>query len=413
MAKILVVDDEQGYRNLISQVLSSEGHEVRTSASGREALDLGARYRPDVLVTDWMLKDDIHGLHVVDVLRAILPDIRAIMITGFPADDLRNGAKKAGVHAFLEKPFDAMRIRQAVQAAIIAVNEPTYTVSMAMIEVDSANTIVFANSAARSMMAATLAGPDAKDLASLLAEDVEPALEAAKDRVIAVLPRSIEHKHWHLRTQKQPANSSRLIILRRWDEPQHLGGALTRMLLGAENDTNARWPLYGRVLIVDDESWIRTVSVSLLERAGAGCYAVDTATQALRLLANDDDIRYVILDCDMPNTDSRALVEKIRAVRPNVTIVGNSGSGHRDDFAAMGVKHYLDKPWRIEDLINTLAGRIGKCVSCGIPMPLRRAKYGETASRWECSNCNARYQAVLDLDSPENTRSNVRQIPRG
>jgi CheY-like chemotaxis protein len=413
MSRILIVDDETRYRDLIGQVISSEGHETRTAASGREALDLGGRYRPDVVVTDWMLKDDIHGLHVVQVLRAILPDVRAIMMTGFPSDDLRQGAAEAGVYGFLEKPFDAGRIREAVREAAARPKSTTPALSFAMIEIDSGGSIVFANAAARSLMSELPSGRDARALASLFADDVATVLDAATDRWVAVLPRLHDRRCWHLRSQEPMGDGSRLIVLRRSDEAHYLGLALIEMLLGVRDFRRTFWPLDQRVLVIDDEPWLRALCVSLLETAGAGCYAAGTCDEALRLLEQDEDLRFVLVDFEMPGADPRSTVEKIRAVCSDATIVGTSSGGHRAEFAAIGVDRYIEKPWRVEDLISVLTGRIANCISCGLPIPLRQPEPGEAAGHWECCNCGARYRAVIDEDSPGHILSNARPAPPG
>ena len=53
---------------------------------------------------------------------------------------------------------------------------------------------------------------------------------------------------------------------------------------------------------------------------------------------------------------------------------------------------------RFED-IELLSGRITKCVSCGLPLPLRRAFAGEEERNWICGNCGGRYRGVIDKDS--------------
>ena len=66
MPKVLIVDDERSYRDYLGRFLAREGHEVQLAATGREAIDGGCRFRPDVLVVDWMLKDHVHGLQVTE-----------------------------------------------------------------------------------------------------------------------------------------------------------------------------------------------------------------------------------------------------------------------------------------------------------------------------------------------------------
>ncbi len=410
MAKILIVDDEPRYCELISHVLCGAHQETRTAGTGREALDIGARYRPDVLVTDWMLKDDIHGLHVVEVLRAFLPDLRSILMTGFPSNDLRAGACKAGVHAFLIKPFDAEQIRTAVQEAVLQQQQVPGPFSLAMIAVDSRGAILFANSAAKEMMCETKAGPGASSLEELFGGGTMPDLDAAVHCWVAVPPRSNTHKSWHLRSQEPHEDGSRLVVLCRWDEPRNMNSAMIEMFLGIRGARRCRWPFDQRILVVDDEAIIRRWFVSMLESLGAGCYAAATHEDACRLLENDRGIGFMILNFNMPGVALHVMVEKTRAVRPDVVIVGNSGTDHRDDFAAMGVEYFLQKPWCADELINILIGRIGNCVSCGLPTPLRRPKPGESVRDWECLGCGRHYTAVFDEDCSADARLHVRPV---
>ncbi|MGH2371510.1 MAG: response regulator transcription factor, partial [Chloroflexota bacterium] len=54
-ARVLVVDDNQGIRDLVCEVLSWAGHEVAAAADGRAALEVVSRWRPDVILLDWMM----------------------------------------------------------------------------------------------------------------------------------------------------------------------------------------------------------------------------------------------------------------------------------------------------------------------------------------------------------------------
>ena len=196
---------------------------------------------------------------------------------------------------------------------------------LAMMEMDSAGSIVFANVAAKALMDDTIPGRSAANLNALFSDEVTPALAAAMDRWVAVLPRSGGHKRWHLRSQEPLDDGSRLIILRRWDEPHYHGLALVEMLLNVREAEHTRWPFDGRVLVVDGEAMYRALSVSMLEGVGAGCYAVNSPTEALRLLEQDGELLFVLLDFELPNAGTRPFVEQVKTLRPDVTIVGISG----------------------------------------------------------------------------------------
>ncbi len=409
MAKVLVVDDEPRYRDLLSDGLAPGGHVTRTAASGREAIDVGTRFRPDVVVTDWMLKNHIHGLHVATVLRGVLPDIRTILMTGFASKDLRANAKEAQVIDFIEKPFGLDEMLDSVQRAVASdAPEHTWPPPIRMIEVDADGAILFATAAAKELLAETSAGPDAANLADVFSPEEMPDLDAAADRWDTACPRCEKPTVWQIRSQTPRDAGSRLLVLRRQDEPQNIGGAIVKMLLELTEPQGARWPFEGRVLVVDDQAIVRRAMFSMLENTGAGCYAAENSAEALRLLENDEGIEFVIHDHDMPPASTAESIERIKAIRPDVVIVGTSGSDRRDDFAALGVEHFLQKPWRCDDLVNVLIGRIGNCDQCGLALPLRLPRPSEQAGSWVCTHCGSRYRAVLDDASPADAMGNAR-----
>jgi len=72
---ILVVEDDQHYRTYLCRALSRAGYKVRGTATGRDGIAVGSRFRPRVLVVNWMLGDDLNGLHVASVLQAVDGDL--------------------------------------------------------------------------------------------------------------------------------------------------------------------------------------------------------------------------------------------------------------------------------------------------------------------------------------------------
>jgi DNA-binding response OmpR family regulator len=409
MSRILIVDDEQHYLEHLSAALSRDGHEVRTAASGREGIALGSRFRPDVLIADWMLKNHIHGLSVSDTLRAVLPDLRIILITGFPPSELRDSAREAGIGDFIEKPFSLERMKTAVRN-VQSLLVPAYRRAfLAVIEVALDGSILYANWAARDLLGATEAGAEARHLAEVFPEDATPDLDAAATRWMVVSPRAPRPVVWHLRSQAPWADKSRLVVLRRQDEPQHAGLALVEMLLGVLENRPIRWPFTERVLVVDRDVIGRRTAVSLLESTGATCYGVATLPDGLPLLSNDDGLRFVAIDSES-TSDLAGAVAEIRKVRQDTTILGTSNENRRELFASAGVDLFMRKPWRMENLVNLLTGRLGNCLECGLQMPLRRARPGESPLSWACNFCGARYLGVVDDGIPANIVANARLV---
>ncbi|MBX7165861.1 MAG: response regulator [Pirellulales bacterium] len=106
MVRILVVDDEEGYRCNLSLCFEAEGFDVRTAATTTEALDVTAQFKPDVVIADWMLREERNGLDLLHAIHERVPSVEGILITGYPSSELWASAKRADVFEALEKPFD-------------------------------------------------------------------------------------------------------------------------------------------------------------------------------------------------------------------------------------------------------------------------------------------------------------------
>jgi DNA-binding NtrC family response regulator len=356
MSKVLVVDDEQSYREYLGRFLARDGHEVRVAESGHEALEIGVRFRPDVLVVDWMLKNHVHGLHVAQALSAIRPDMASILITGFPSGDLKAAAERARIFRFIEKPFDVEEIREAVAVAAVGrVGAGAAGSSLALVETDADLRIRYANPAARVLLGETQAGPDAERFADAFAEGRLPDPEAAARGWVAVAVASRRRSIWEVRTHPEDGAGTRLWILRRRGERTHV--PLVEMILGVEEPLDLRWPCDGRVLVVDDDELFRHVARAILESAGAACYAAEDDVEALRLLEHDEGIRSVVLDFEIPGVEVGSLVERIRGLRPEIAILGNSAFERGEEFAKLGVDRFVRKPWRAADLAKLLQAR--------------------------------------------------------
>lgn len=356
MARILIVEDETGYREQIETILSWEGYEVRTAANGREAIDAGARFRPDVLITDWMLRDQIHGLQVIGLLRLVCPGFRAILITAFASEDLKAEADSRCVFRFIEKPFDLDHFQRVVRAAATAPCSEPKPPQVPVAEIESAGRIVYANRAAREMFAETSAGYEAATLASIVEPDQMIDLDAASLRWLPVSPATPQPSLWEIRSQRPADTHTWLVALRSQSALSRVNQQLIDMLLGIREGKLARWPFDKRVLIVDDDQLQRQLAVSQLEGAGAACYAAENHSEALRLFQEDEGIEFVVLDHDMPGADTGQLAERFMQIRPHIIIVGNSGMDRQAEFSRIGVSRFLFKPWSINHLIAVLGG---------------------------------------------------------
>ena len=117
MTRILVIDDEHGVRNALSQVFEYEGHEVRVAEDGREGLNVAEDFNPDVIFLDVKMPE-IDGLQVLARLRERDPSNIVVMISGHGDIDTAVEATRKGAYDFLEKPLDTDRFLVTLQRAL-------------------------------------------------------------------------------------------------------------------------------------------------------------------------------------------------------------------------------------------------------------------------------------------------------
>jgi DNA-binding NtrC family response regulator len=118
MANILVVDDEMGIRELLSEILGDEGHAVSTAENAQQARELRAQATPDLVLLDiWM--PDTDG---VTLLKEWQRDgqltMPVIMMSGHATIDTAVEATRIGALNFLEKPIALQKLLKAVQQGL-------------------------------------------------------------------------------------------------------------------------------------------------------------------------------------------------------------------------------------------------------------------------------------------------------
>jgi len=112
---VLVIDDEDSVRELVADVLASQGHRVMTASGGREGLERFEAGQFDLVITDLGMPD-ITGWDVVRGVRARRPETPVVLVTGWgevvetPAD--------VRVDGLISKPFDVAKLTAAVSEAL-------------------------------------------------------------------------------------------------------------------------------------------------------------------------------------------------------------------------------------------------------------------------------------------------------
>ncbi len=109
--QILVVDDDEGVRRTLAQVLKDEGYGVHSAADGAEALEVAKRSALDLVLLDLKLPDK-SGWDIFGGLVQMRPLLPVVIITARPNQFFT--ALAAGVGALLEKPFHIPKLVQTV-----------------------------------------------------------------------------------------------------------------------------------------------------------------------------------------------------------------------------------------------------------------------------------------------------------
>jgi DNA-binding NtrC family response regulator len=118
MANILVVDDEMGIRELLSEILSDEGHVITTAENAQQAREIRASSAPDLVLLDiWM--PDTDGVTLLkEWQRDGMLTMPVIMMSGHATIDTAVEATRIGALNFLEKPISLQKLLKSVQQGL-------------------------------------------------------------------------------------------------------------------------------------------------------------------------------------------------------------------------------------------------------------------------------------------------------
>ena len=117
MANILIVDDEQSYRQLLTLVFQSEGNTIRTAMNGRQALEQLESEPADIIISDVKMPD-MDGIEMLRAVRETQPDLGVILMTAFASVETAREAFKLGADDFIQKPFDVEELKLIVRKTL-------------------------------------------------------------------------------------------------------------------------------------------------------------------------------------------------------------------------------------------------------------------------------------------------------
>ena len=100
--RLLVVDDEEGFLEIVKDYFTSQGYEVITASNVDEALKNFSRYLPKVVLLDFNLPI-ISGEKILPLFQSVQPTVRVIVLTGCIGEEVEERFKGLGYFAYFEK----------------------------------------------------------------------------------------------------------------------------------------------------------------------------------------------------------------------------------------------------------------------------------------------------------------------
>ena len=115
--RILVVDDEDALRFVLSAELEGEGYAVLSAADGEEAINILRKETFDIILLDIMMPR-VSGFEVLKFVKESQPATKVIMLTGYA--DLKNAieSKKFGAEDFVSKPYDMVDLLTTIEEVL-------------------------------------------------------------------------------------------------------------------------------------------------------------------------------------------------------------------------------------------------------------------------------------------------------
>ncbi|WP_240415465.1 response regulator [Paenibacillus periandrae] len=127
MKKLLIVDDQNGIRILLTEVFSTEGYQTYQASNGKLALEIVRTASPDLVLLDMKIPG-MDGLDILKHIKSIDASIKVIMMTAYGELDMIKEATDLGAIMHFTKPFDIDELRQAVNIHLGKPKNSSYAV---------------------------------------------------------------------------------------------------------------------------------------------------------------------------------------------------------------------------------------------------------------------------------------------
>jgi CheY-like chemotaxis protein len=117
MRRVLIVDDEEGFRDGVSDLLQMEGYSVCIARDAMEAVRLLPEYRPEAILLDLRMPN-LDGESFMRGLAGLPPGTRVPVVIISAKEDLADVAQRTGAAGFLPKPFEAPQLLSLLERVL-------------------------------------------------------------------------------------------------------------------------------------------------------------------------------------------------------------------------------------------------------------------------------------------------------
>jgi len=152
-SKVMVVDDTEGIRDLLSAILEREGYETILKTSAADLTAAFSQTQPDIILLDLVLPDG-DGLELLPQIKKQWPDTEVVVLTGHATFDAAVEATKRGAYHFQNKPFDTKTLLLSVERALDhkRLNEETCSLRKALAAMSGGAAPIFQSMAMKAIV---------------------------------------------------------------------------------------------------------------------------------------------------------------------------------------------------------------------------------------------------------------------
>jgi CheY-like chemotaxis protein len=344
MAKILLIDENKSASMSLGLGLSSRGHSVEMATTVADAIVKGLRFRPDFIVTDWLLGSERDGFDVARTLRQYRPTSHSVLLTAFPTKELRSRAIEQRFSGMFEKPAELAKLEAAIEKAKtlrpVPIERP-----IGLIEYrGSDGSLVHVNERAKQILELDAHRPDAPRIDRLFSQRSNTFIAKSGDEWLPLSrPHAPERATAGLVLRGAEAQNPLLILLDQEDRDLKTSESM-RWVQEAHSTKRPNVPTTNHVIVLDKDEEHRRLALEQLRPSGRRVHGAESEALALRMLAADPRVSIVLIDLESVSNSLPTLVSQVQEIRPSSTLIGMSATHCRDEFAKAGVQRSVVKP---------------------------------------------------------------------